>query len=55
MLSPLNTKIWEVESKISNCDGYITTPKFNKFTSENFDTRLKQANLASQHDITDFA
>ena len=26
---------------------YITTPEFNKLTSENFAARLKQANLAS--------
>ena len=50
----LNTKINEVESKIPNHDKYITTPEFNKLTAENFTGRLKQANLASDYDITDF-
>ena len=48
-----NTKINEVKNKIAdhNHDKYITTPEFNKLTSENFAARLKQANLASKSDI----
>ena len=33
---------------------YITTPEFNKLTSENFVARLKQTNLASKTDIAKF-
>ena len=33
---------------------YITTPEFNKLTSENFAARLKQANLASKSDLANF-
>ena len=47
----LNTKISEVENKILNHDKYITTPEFNKFTTENFAARLKQANLVSKTDF----
>ena len=36
-------------------DKYITTPDLNKLTAENFDARLKQENLASKSDITNFA
>ena len=35
-------------------DKYITTPDLNKLTAENFDARLKQENLASKRDITNF-
>ena len=35
-------------------DRYIATKEFNKLTSENFDERLKQANLASKKGIADF-
>ena len=51
-----NTKINEIEKKITdhNHDKYITTPEFNKLTSENFAARLKQANLASKSDIANF-
>ena len=50
-----NTKIKEIEAKIPpDHDKYITTPEFNKLTKENFDERLKQENLASKNDITDF-
>ena len=34
-----------------NHDKYITTPEFNKLTSETFAARLKPANLASKSDI----
>ena len=37
-----------------NHDKYITTPEFNKLTSENFAVRLKQANSASKRDIANF-
>ena len=32
-------------------DRYITTPEFNKLTVENFDRRLKQANLVTKADF----
>ena len=35
-------------------DKYITTYDFKKITAENFAETLKQANLASKNDITDF-
>ena len=38
-----NTKINEIEKKITDHDKYITTQKFNKFTAEIFDLRLKRA------------
>ena len=37
-----------------NHDKYISTPEFNKLTSENFAARLKQANLASESEIANF-
>ena len=38
----LNTKISDVENKIPNHHKYITTPKFNKITVENFtDSKIK--------------
>ena len=49
-----NTKINEIENKINDHGKYITTQKFNKLTSENFDGRLKQANFASKNDIAGF-
>ena len=51
-----STKINEIEKKITdhNHDEYITTPEFNKLTSENFAVRLKQANLARESDIANF-
>ena len=36
-------------------DKYIATPEFNKITAEYFAARLKQGNLASKSDITNFA
>ena len=35
-------------------DKYITTPKFNKLTGENYAARLVQANLSSKSDIANF-
>ena len=51
-----NTTIYEIGKKITDHDHdkYITTPEFNKLTSENVTARLKQANLASKSDITSF-
>ena len=48
--SDYNTKINEIEKKITDHshDKYITTPEFNKLTSENFAARIKQANVASK-------
>ena len=48
--SDYNTKINEIEKKITDHshDKYITTPEFNKFTSENFAARIKQSNVASK-------
>ena len=47
----LNTKISQVENKVSNHDKYITTPEYNNLTAEKFTGRLKQADLMT---ITDF-
>ena len=45
-----NTKVNEIETKIidHNHKKYMTTPEFNKLTSENFAARLKQANLVNK-------
>ena len=51
-----NTKINEIEKKIiKHChDKFIIfSPEFNKLTAENFDTRLKQANLVTEIDFDD--
>ena len=37
-----------------NLDKYITTPEFDKFTTETFDSSLLRANLASKSDIANF-
>ena len=52
-----NITITENENKIANHDHdkYISTPEFNKLTSENVAARLKQTNLASKSDIANFA
>ena len=46
----------EIEKKVTdhNYDNYNTTPEFNKFTTENFDSRLERANLARKSDIANF-
>ena len=51
-----NTTIYDIGKKITDHDHdkYITTPEFNKLTSDNVTARLKQANLASKSDITSF-
>ena len=52
-----NIKINETEKKITDHkhDKYLTTPEFNKLTSESFAAGLNQPNLASKSDITNFA
>ena len=42
----LNTKLGEAKNKILDHDKCISTLKFNKF-----DAKLKQANLATNHDL----
>ena len=51
-----NTEINENEKKITdhNNGEYITTPEFNKLTSEKFAARVKQADLTSKGGITNF-
>ena len=49
--------IGEIEKKIANHKHnykYITTPKFNELTAENFAARLKQSDLAAKANIADF-
>ena len=52
-----NMKINETEKKITDHkhDKYLTTPEFNKLTSESFAAGLNQPNLASKSDINNFA
>ena len=54
--SDYDTKIGEIEKKIldHNHDKYIATQEFNKMMTDNFAARVKQANLASEKDISDF-
>ena len=47
----LNTKTSDAENKIPNHDKYITTPEFNKVTTENFTARLKQAQFVTKTDF----
>ena len=47
----LNTKIIKVENKIPDNSKYITTQEFNKLTAENFEARLKQADLMNKSDF----
>ena len=48
-----DTKISDIEKKITdhNDDKYITSPEFNRLTTESFKARLKQANLISKSDL----
>ena len=48
-----NTKVTEIEKKLTDHkhDGYITTPEFNKLTTENCAARLKQSNLVTKTDF----
>ena len=43
-----------VENKTPNHSKYISTPEFNELTIENFTARLKQVNIGTKCDITDF-
>ena len=45
-----NTKVSEIQKKLTdhNNDKHITTPRFNKFTAEVFETRLVQANIVAK-------
>ena len=49
-----NTKLSEIKYKVShhNQDKYIITPEFNRLTTENFKTRLAQANLIAKQILT---
>ena len=50
-----NTKIKEIEEKITaNHDIYITAEEFKKLMKDNFDVRLKEADLVSKKEIADF-
>ena len=42
------------EDKIPDHSKCITTPEFNKLTTENFTARLAETNLASKNDIANF-
>ena len=44
----LNTKISEVENKIPDNSKYITTQEFNTLTAENFEVKLKLADLVNK-------
>ena len=48
-----NTKISDIEKKITdhNHDRYITTPEFNRLTTEDFKARLSKANLITKTDF----
>ena len=48
-----DTKISEIENKVNdhNHDKYITTPEFNRLTTENFKARLAQVNLITKTDF----
>ena len=49
------TAVTAVENIIPGHSQYITTPKFDKLTAENFTARLKQTKLATKGDIADFS
>ena len=52
-----NPKIGVIENKFTTGHGhdkYITTEEFNRLTSKNFTTRLKQENLGRKNDIFNF-
>ena len=55
LVTDYNTKINEIEKNTDHDhDKYITTLEFNKLTSENIASRLKQKNVASLSDIANF-
>ena len=47
----LNTKVSEIENKIPENSKYITNQEFHKLTVENFEARLKQADLVNKPDF----
>ena len=47
----ITTAFTPVENKINDHNKYITTPEFNKLTTENFATKLAQTNSANKIDI----
>ena len=47
----MNTKISEVENKVSDNSKYITTQEFNNLTAESFAAKLKQANSVIKTDF----
>ena len=47
----ITTAFTPVENKINDHNEYITTPEFNKLTTENFATKLAQTNSANKIDI----
>ena len=49
----LNTKAAEIENKIRDSTGFITTPQFNRLVKIRFDARMKEAakNLASYSQV----
>ena len=47
----LHTKISKIENKILDNPKYITSHEFNKLTTENFASRLKQADLVNKTDF----
>ena len=52
----MTQKLMKLKKKITNhdLDKYITTPKFNKLTTENFAARLAQADLPTKNDTANF-
>ena len=53
----ITEKIGEIEKKTHDPSKYITTPEFNSYwlLAENFAERLKEAKLANESDISNFA
>ena len=47
----LNTKISGFENKIPDNSKYITTQESNDLTAENYEARLKQADLVNKTDF----
>ena len=47
----LNTKNSKFENKIPNYVEYISTPEFNKLTTQSIAERLKQGNLVTKTDF----
>ena len=50
----LCNKAFDIAKDLKHDDKHITTPEFNKLTSENFVARLAQGNLANRNDIANF-